>query len=189
MRAEDFQPGAAEHPYCSFSRSYLLQPDGTLSAYADPAPKIGCCCSSSKSMEITARRWRAAPSAGRAATAATPAATAAAPAVVVATPAATAITSAATTAVDATDTDASDASDAPTDRFETPDSFDSFLARTRRYTLTVSGMAFQDAWNLDLDRLRYCYIHVVSPDRRIIPFCAYNLTSLDGDALYRGKTT
>ena len=37
-------------------------------------------------------------------------------------------------------------------------------------------MAFQDAWTLDLDRLRQCHIHVVAPDRRVIPFCAYNLT-------------
>lgn len=68
-----------------------------------------------------------------------------------------------------------------------PQSFDDFLERTRQYTLPVSGMIFQDAWNLDLDRLRQCYIHVVSPDRRIIPFCAYNLTGVDGDTLYRGK--
>jgi hypothetical protein len=46
-------------------------------------------------------------------------------------------------------------------------------------------MAFQDAWTLDLDRLRQCHIHVVAPDRRVIPFCAYNLTSRDGRALYR----
>jgi len=52
--------------------------------------------------------------------------------------------------------------------------------------LAVSGMVFQDAWNLDLNRLQECYIHVVSPDRRIIPFCAYNLTSIAGNPLYRG---
>jgi uncharacterized radical SAM superfamily Fe-S cluster-containing enzyme len=46
-------------------------------------------------------------------------------------------------------------------------------------------MAFQDAWNLDLERLRECFIHVVSPDRRVVPFCAYNLSSASGEALYR----
>lgn len=66
-----------------------------------------------------------------------------------------------------------------------PQSLDEFIERTRQYTLAVSGMVFQDAWNLDLDRLRQCYIHVVSPDRRVIPFCAYNLTGAGGDALYR----
>ena len=63
-------------------------------------------------------------------------------------------------------------------------SFDAFLA-ARGHTFTISGMAFQDAWNLDLERLRECFIHVVSPDRRVIPFCAYNLTSASGESLYR----
>lgn len=63
-------------------------------------------------------------------------------------------------------------------------SFDAFLA-ARGHTFTISGMAFQDAWNLDLERLRECFIHVVSPDRRVIPFCAWNLTSASGEPLYR----
>jgi len=63
-------------------------------------------------------------------------------------------------------------------------SFDAFLA-DRQHSFCLSAMAFQDAWNLDLERLRECFIHVVSPDRRIVPFCAYNLTSLSGDSLYR----
>jgi uncharacterized radical SAM superfamily Fe-S cluster-containing enzyme len=68
-----------------------------------------------------------------------------------------------------------------------PDSsFEDSLDRIKRYTLAVSAMFFQDAWNLDLDRLKYCYIHVLSPDRRLIPFCAYNLTDRGGNALYRG---
>jgi hypothetical protein len=63
-------------------------------------------------------------------------------------------------------------------------SFDAFLA-ARGHTLSISGMAFQDAWTLDLERLRECFIHVVSPDRRVIPFCAYNLTAMSGESLYR----
>jgi uncharacterized radical SAM superfamily Fe-S cluster-containing enzyme len=49
-------------------------------------------------------------------------------------------------------------------------------------------MAFQDAWNLDLERLRECYIHNISPDSRIIPFCAYNLTDRSGRSLYREQS-
>ncbi|HTY99922.1 MAG TPA: radical SAM protein [Rhodocyclaceae bacterium] len=63
-------------------------------------------------------------------------------------------------------------------------SFDAFLA-ARRHAFSISAMAFQDAWNLDLERLRECFIHVVAPDRRIVPFCAYNLTSTAGESLYR----
>lgn len=65
--------------------------------------------------------------------------------------------------------------------------WDVLLARKETHTFCISGMAFQDAWNLDLDRLRDCCIHTVSPDGRIIPFCAYNLTSGSGRAVYRGR--
>ncbi len=63
--------------------------------------------------------------------------------------------------------------------------WDVFLERKRTHTFCVSGMAFQDAWTLDLDRLRDCYIHTASPDGRLVPFCAYNLTDRQGRSLYR----
>jgi hypothetical protein len=63
--------------------------------------------------------------------------------------------------------------------------WDVLLERARTHTFSVSGMAFQDVWNLDLERLRDCYIHTVSPDGRLIPFCAYNLTDAAGMPLYR----
>lgn len=65
------------------------------------------------------------------------------------------------------------------------DSLDQFLNRVRDYTLAISGMAFQDAWSLDLDRLRECIVHVFTADKRMIPFCAYNLTAQNGVSLYR----
>jgi hypothetical protein len=65
-------------------------------------------------------------------------------------------------------------------------SLDGFLERVKTRLLSVSAMAFQDVWNLDLDRARDCCIHVVAPDGRMIPFCLYNLTSLRGERLYRG---
>jgi uncharacterized radical SAM superfamily Fe-S cluster-containing enzyme len=51
--------------------------------------------------------------------------------------------------------------------------WDTFLARAKTHVFCLSGMTFQDAWNLDLERLR------------LIPFCAYNLTDQHGRALYR----
>ena len=45
-------------------------------------------------------------------------------------------------------------------------------------------MIFQDAWNLDLDRLKRCYICEVDPYYAMVPFCAYNLTILKGTYLY-----
>ncbi len=62
---------------------------------------------------------------------------------------------------------------------------DAFLADVGRRTFSLSAMAFQDAWSLDLERLRGCCIHSVAPDGRLIPFCAYNLTSAEGHPLYR----
>jgi hypothetical protein len=65
---------------------------------------------------------------------------------------------------------------------------DEFLDRVTNHSLTVSCMAFQDVWNLDMERLRECCISVMSPDGRLIPFCAYNLTSVTGETLYRHHT-
>jgi len=67
-----------------------------------------------------------------------------------------------------------------------PVSLDDFLEQAAANSFTISGMAFQDAWNLDLERLANCCIHVVSRDGRLVPFCAYNLTARDGSGLYRG---
>ena len=64
-------------------------------------------------------------------------------------------------------------------------SLDAFLQKTVENTFTVSGMVFQDAYNLDLDRLRRCYICEVDTQKGMIPFCAYNLTDVNGKALYR----
>ena len=62
---------------------------------------------------------------------------------------------------------------------------DAFLEQARRSTFAVSGMVFQDAWNLDLDRLRRCHICEVDSRYGMVPFCAYNLTNRNGEALYR----
>lgn len=42
-------------------------------------------------------------------------------------------------------------------------------------TLFVGAMHFQDAYNMDLERLQRCGIHYATPDGRLIPFCAYNV--------------
>ena len=64
--------------------------------------------------------------------------------------------------------------------------FDLFLARfSMEKRFTISAMAFQDAFNADVRRLKTCCIHVVARDGRLIPFCACNMTSQDGAPLYR----
>ncbi|MDY0220554.1 MAG: hypothetical protein RBR67_05420 [Desulfobacterium sp.] len=60
-----------------------------------------------------------------------------------------------------------------------------FLNRLKTHMFSISCMVFQDAWNLDLERVQDCCIHVFSPDGRLIPFCMYNLTDVNGRSLYR----
>ncbi len=77
------------------------------------------------------------------------------------------------------------AADVGTSAQQRPLSLDAFCERARTHLLSVSAMAFQDVWNLDLERLRGCCIHAAHPDGRLIPFCAYNLTGRDGRRFYR----
>jgi uncharacterized radical SAM superfamily Fe-S cluster-containing enzyme len=70
---------------------------------------------------------------------------------------------------------------------EDPLDLDIFLQQAAIRSFTLSAMAFQDAYNLDLERLRGCCISVISSDGRLIPFCAYNLTSREGRGLYRRR--
>ncbi len=42
-------------------------------------------------------------------------------------------------------------------------------------TLFVGTMHFQDAYNMDLEKLQRCGVHYATPDGRLIPFCAYNV--------------
>jgi uncharacterized radical SAM superfamily Fe-S cluster-containing enzyme len=49
-----------------------------------------------------------------------------------------------------------------------------FAHRIKSHSFTLTAMAFQDRWNLDLERLRTCSLHVFK-DGRTIPFCAHYL--------------
>jgi len=153
IRLEDFRPGSAENPFCSFSGRFVIDADGRFRSDPEAAP--GCCGGASetsasatccggaspRSADVTRAQRYVAGQWARA-----------------------------TEAVPVAGLEA----------------FDAFLER-RSWHLSLSGMAFQDAWTLDLDRLRQCHIHVAQPDGRVIPFCAYNLTSRDGRSLYRGQ--
>jgi hypothetical protein len=57
------------------------------------------------------------------------------------------------------------------------------LEQIRSHSLCISGMAFQDAWNIDLERLQRCCIHVITPGKKLIPFCSYYMTDSSGGRL------
>jgi hypothetical protein len=63
--------------------------------------------------------------------------------------------------------------------------WDDFIERARTHHVTISGMGFQDAWTLDLERLHRCYLYIMHPEGGLVPFCAYNLTSTAGNSPYR----
>jgi uncharacterized radical SAM superfamily Fe-S cluster-containing enzyme len=54
---------------------------------------------------------------------------------------------------------------------------DGFLNRARSHAFTISAMAFQDAWTLDLERLRRCSLHVYDQGR-VVPFCSHYIHEL-----------
>ena len=55
--------------------------------------------------------------------------------------------------------------------------FDTFLYRLRHCSLTLSAMAFQDAENLNIERLHRCSLHVYN-NGTVKPFCANYLTAI-----------
>jgi uncharacterized radical SAM superfamily Fe-S cluster-containing enzyme len=58
-------------------------------------------------------------------------------------------------------------------------SLDEFADRVKSHGFTVTAMAFQDKWNLDLERLRRCSLHVCDGER-LVPFCAYYIGAQNG---------
>lgn len=50
-----------------------------------------------------------------------------------------------------------------------------FVEQVRDFSFTITAMAFQDCYTLDLDRLQNCSLHVYNQGR-IVPFCARYMT-------------
>lgn len=50
----------------------------------------------------------------------------------------------------------------------------STLAKFSWGMMYVGAMHFQDSYNYDVERVRRCSIHYITPDCKIVPFCAYN---------------
>ena len=66
---------------------------------------------------------------------------------------------------------------APAGSFSDEMDFDTFLYRLHHQSLTLSAMAFQDAVNLNLERLHRCSLHVYDKGK-IKPFCAKYLSPI-----------
>ena len=48
------------------------------------------------------------------------------------------------------------------------------LGALRRRIFLLGCMAFMDQYSFDVNRVRRCVVHYITPDLKIIPFCAYN---------------
>jgi len=48
------------------------------------------------------------------------------------------------------------------------------LGALRRRIFLLGCMAFMDPYSFDVNRVRRCVVHYVTPDLKVIPFCAYN---------------
>ncbi len=51
----------------------------------------------------------------------------------------------------------------------------SALGKFHDRALFIGMMHFQDLYNWDIERVKRCCIHYLTPDERIIPFCAFNV--------------
>lgn len=58
-------------------------------------------------------------------------------------------------------------------------SFDKVLQNISQQSFSITAMAFQDQWNLDLERLKKCRVHIATRDKKLIPFCSYNIIYRD----------
>jgi uncharacterized radical SAM superfamily Fe-S cluster-containing enzyme len=161
LRKRHFLPPGTENDHCSFHGSFVVMPGGGLMCLTSSR---GVCCSKEdgrrgleRTISSVARQWSTPLQV-------TPEAQAAFSSIPAASPATWSVLP----------------RSGPVD-------LDDFLQRAATHSFSISCMAFQDAWTLDIERLRDCCISVVSPDGRLIPFCAYNLTSVMGQRLYRGR--
>jgi uncharacterized radical SAM superfamily Fe-S cluster-containing enzyme len=64
------------------------------------------------------------------------------------------------------------------------------LASLRRRIFLLGCMAFMDPYTFDVNRVRRCVVHYVTPDLKIVPFCAYNnVHRIDTEEEYVSRQT
>ncbi len=151
IRPEHLIPSCCNHPMCGFHGDFVVLPDFSLMALTAKRSRV--CCGpeepgfdpAEKNREFIGRRWK------RRGQGKDPQETG----------------SGEEAASEATRKNMSDAADM-TD-------MDQFLDRVRTHGFTITSMDFQDAENLDYERLRRCSLHVYRRGR-LIPFCAAYLT-------------
>jgi hypothetical protein len=162
VKVSDFSPPGCEHAHCSTHATYMYSDEGGLKLIGG-VEGVGCCSTDTdtggvrRTVETVSRRWRL-PSG----------------------PSSNRLPL-------AKEASCCREGNKGTTKEEDPLDLDDFLQEVATRSFSISAMAFQDADNLDLERLRGCCILVISPNGMLVPFCAYNLTSREGRSLYRRR--
>ncbi|MBN1320514.1 MAG: AMP-binding protein [Thermoleophilia bacterium] len=155
-----FRPSGCEHSLCSFHGDYVLMEDGSVRSLAAPDASRACCDRTDRANPAEKKRNHVARRWSL------------------------------NTGTGECCASSGGAGSAPSRATgEAATGLDEFLERLRRYSFSVTAMAFQDVWNLDLERLRDCCLHVIGAGSRLVPFCAYNLTDASGDPVHRPSAT
>ena len=164
VKASDFSPPGCEHAHCSCHASFMYSAEGQLRPVG--ANRESCCLAEGedggvqKTVASVSRRWSLPP----------------------------AVAPICSRPLSPEGTTGGVAGSPEPSRAEGPLDLDLFLREVASRSFTISAMAFQDAENLDLERLKGCCISVVAADGKLVPFCAYNLTDRQGTRLYpRGR--
>ena len=169
LKYEDFYPITSGHPLCCFSSTYQKKRDGSIkNLISHKTKELGMsCCESKDPLEIIKKdrdfvlsKWNLPEKQSSCGCCSQP------------TPAST-DSCCCSPEPAATVSGCCSPASSSSDSCETM-SFDQFLSEVKGGMFSVSCMAFQDATNLDAERLKRCRVHVLSKDDRLIPFCAYN---------------
>lgn len=155
VTAGDFRPSSCEHTRCSFRARYWVREGGRLELLR---AESSCCSPESSQPGEAARRAIAATSRLWGGRPGRP-------------------------APDRGGCVAAPEPESPEETGCSCGSLDRFLEDADK-VLAISGMLFQDAWSIDLARVRRCCVHSLVPGRGLVPFCLWNLTSESGARLY-----
>ena len=170
VKMENLAPSGCDHPLCGFHGDFIVMPDGSLMALTSRKAEQAFACRDARNpaeqnREFVGRRWgrRDVRPVKEAGAGSDPAGAGAAAA--------------------GTGADLAGQTGAGSSAAEYGDmtSMEFFLKRARSHGFTVTAMAFQDAGNLDIERLRQCSLHVYR-DGKKIPFCACYLTPMGENA-------
>ena len=156
---DSFMPSRCDHPLCGFHADFLISPSGSLKALSSITHSSSSRGTARDNREYVARHWirqeeQAAPL--QAAAPENPASNEAIP-------------------EDPSRKENVQKKPLQAAAMDDDMDFDTFLYRLKHNRLTLSSMAFQDAMNLNIERLHRCTLHVYD-NGKIMPFCAKYLT-------------